>query len=119
MEYETLIFETDNRIATITLNRPDSANALDVTMARELVDVSIRCDESSDIRAVIIRGAGKLFCAGGDLSVFAEAGDHCVATGRRNCRPSHCNTHPVQRPTLGYRLLRGEFRPVLGFRGAA
>jgi len=79
MEYETLIFETDGPIATITLNRPDSANALDVTMARELVDVSIRCDESSDIRAVIIRGAGKLFCAGGDLSVFAEAGDEAAS----------------------------------------
>ena len=40
MDYETLIFKTDGPIATITLNRPDSANALDVTMARELVDVS-------------------------------------------------------------------------------
>ena len=79
MEYETLILEVDDSIATITLNRPDSANALDLTMARELVDVSIRCDESSDIRAVVIRGSGKLFCAGGDLSVFAKAGDEAAS----------------------------------------
>ena len=79
MDYETLIFKTDGPIATITLNRPDSANALDVTMARELVDVSIRCDESSDIRAVVIRGAGNLFCAGGDLSVFADANEDAAS----------------------------------------
>ena len=79
MLYETLILEIDDSIATITLNRPDSANALDLAMARELVDVSIRCDESSDVRAVVIRGSGKLFCAGGDLSVFAEAGDEAAS----------------------------------------
>ena len=79
MDYETLIFEQDGNVATITLNRPDSANALDLTMARELVDVSIRCDESDSIRCVVIRGAGKLFCAGGDLSVFADAGDNAAA----------------------------------------
>lgn len=79
MDYETLIFEQQGNVATITLNRPDSANALDVTMARELVHASIRCDESSSIRCVIIRGAGKLFCAGGDLSVFADAGDDAAS----------------------------------------
>ena len=79
MDYETLILEINGSIATVTLNRPDSANALDLTMARELVDVSIRCDESSDVRAVVIRGSGKLFCAGGDLSVFADAGDEAAS----------------------------------------
>ena len=79
MDYETLIFDVDGPIATITLNRPESANALDLQMARELVDVSIRCDESADIRAVVIRGAGKLFCAGGDLSVFGEAGEDAAS----------------------------------------
>mgnify|MGYP004005017377 CR=1 FL=1 len=75
MDYETLIFDKTDNVATITLNRPDSANALDLTMARELVDVSIHCDEADDVRAVVIRGQGKLFCAGGDLSIMAEAGD--------------------------------------------
>ena len=79
MNYETLIFDVDGSIATITLNRPEAANALDLTMARELVDVSIRCDESSDIRAVVIRGTGKLFSAGGDLSVFGDAGDNAAS----------------------------------------
>jgi 2-(1,2-epoxy-1,2-dihydrophenyl)acetyl-CoA isomerase len=79
MDYETLIFEQSDNIATITLNRPDAANALNLTMARELVDVSIRCDEGADVRVVVLRGAGKMFSAGGDLSVFAEAGDNAAA----------------------------------------
>lgn len=76
MNYKTLIFEKESGIATITLNRPDTANTLDLVMARELSDVSIICDESDDIRVVIIRGAGdRFFSAGGDLASFAASGD--------------------------------------------
>lgn len=89
MDYETLIFEQNDNVATITLNRPESANALDLTMARELVDVSIRCDEAPDVRAVVIRGQGKLFCAGGDLSVFAEAGDNAAAVIKKMAGDFH------------------------------
>lgn len=79
MTYQTLLFDIADGIATITLNRPDAANAMNPTMARELSDVAIRCDDSPDIRAVVIRGSGKMFCAGGDLGVFAEAGDNVSA----------------------------------------
>ena len=74
MEYETLILEIDDSIATITLNRPDSANALDLTMARELVDVSIRCDESSRRQTEV---AGGCCCATVSLSQAAVGrGNH-------------------------------------------
>jgi len=79
MTYQTLLFDVTSGIATITLNRPDAANAMNPTMARELSDIAIRCDDSPDIRAVVIRGSGKMFCAGGDLGVFAEAGDKVSA----------------------------------------
>lgn len=79
MTYQTLLFDVTSSIATITLNRPDAANAMNPTMARELSDIAIRCDDSPDIRAVVIRGSGKMFCAGGDLGVFAEAGDKVSA----------------------------------------
>jgi 2-(1,2-epoxy-1,2-dihydrophenyl)acetyl-CoA isomerase len=79
MTYQTLLFDVASGIATITLNRPDAANAMNPTMARELSDIAIRCDDSPDIRAVVIRGSGKMFCAGGDLGVFAEAGDNVSA----------------------------------------
>ena len=71
MSYQTLLFEVADRVATITLNRPQSYNALDPLMARELMDASIRCDEDPAIRCVVLTGAGdKAFCAGGDLRSF-------------------------------------------------
>jgi len=48
-------------------------------MARELSAIAIKCDESPDIRAVVVRATGKMFCAGGDLRVFSEAGDGASA----------------------------------------
>ena len=79
MTYETLIFDITDSIATITLNRPDAANAMNPLMARELSAIAIQCDESPDIRAVVVRATGKMFCAGGDLGVFGEAGDGAAA----------------------------------------
>ncbi len=75
MDYETLKFDIADGIATITLNRPDDANALNLTMAEELLSVSIVCSTNSDIRAVVLTGDGKLFCGGGDLNEFKQAGD--------------------------------------------
>ena len=79
MNLETLLFSIEDNIATITLNRPDAANAMNPTMARELSQLAIACDESADVRAVVIRASGKMFCAGGDLGAFSEAGDEVSA----------------------------------------
>lgn len=81
LELETLLFErdeaTNGAVAIITINRPEAANALNDAMTKDLFKVAIACDEDPTIRAVILTGAGdKLFCAGGDLKVFAEAGEH-------------------------------------------
>ena len=89
MSYETLIYDVNNGVATITLNRPDAANALNLTMARELSDVAIECDESGEVRVVVIRGTGKMFCAGGDLSVFADAGDKAAAVVKQMAGDLH------------------------------
>jgi len=75
MTHETLRFDVADNIATITLSRPDNANALNLRMAEELHEVSIACCTDSDIRAVILTGEGKMFCAGGDLHQFKEAGE--------------------------------------------
>ena len=75
MKLETLDFSISDNIATITLNRPEHANALNPSMAKELSNVAIECDENKDVRAVIIEGSGKMFCAGGDLRAFSDAGD--------------------------------------------
>jgi 2-(1,2-epoxy-1,2-dihydrophenyl)acetyl-CoA isomerase len=69
--YSCLNFELRDQVAHITLNRPEAANALNLPLAQELEEVSLRCNEDADVRAVLLTGAGKLFCAGGDLKSFA------------------------------------------------
>lgn len=69
MIYETLTFETDSDgIGTLTLNRPDALNAFSTTMARELLEFFN--DEATDdeVKAIVVTGAGRAFCAGMDLS---------------------------------------------------
>jgi len=75
MEYESLLFDVSDRVAKIVLNRPDAANGIDIPLARELMQSAIRCDEDAEIRAVLLTGAGRFFCAGGDLKAFAAYGE--------------------------------------------
>jgi enoyl-CoA hydratase/carnithine racemase len=67
MEYEAILFEQEQRVATLTLNRPDRMNAWTPRMAFELSHALARCNEDDDVRAVVITGAGRAFCAGADL----------------------------------------------------
>ncbi len=70
MSYETLGWTVDDDgIATLTLDRPDQLNAFDVTMARELETVFRTDARADDVRAVVVTGAGRAFCAGMDLAV--------------------------------------------------
>ncbi|WP_298257173.1 crotonase/enoyl-CoA hydratase family protein [uncultured Litoreibacter sp.] len=67
--YETLLIERDDRgVATVTLNRPDKRNAMSGEMIAELTDCAAKLAADADVRAVVLRGAGALFCAGGDLN---------------------------------------------------
>lgn len=75
MAYETLNFEIADQVGRITLMRPDSFNAMNLEMTRELMAVAIECGENPDVRAVLITGTGKAFCAGGDLPSFRAQGD--------------------------------------------
>lgn len=76
MPYTTLLFTVDHSIARITLNRPDAANALNLELAKDLMYAALQCDQDPTIRAVILTGAGRMFCAGGDLKSFAAQGEH-------------------------------------------
>jgi len=73
MGYEKISFEVRDGVGHLTLNRPDAANALDLQLVQELLDVAHRCDEDAEVRAVLLTGAGRMFCAGGDLKSFAAA----------------------------------------------
>jgi enoyl-CoA hydratase/carnithine racemase len=73
--YETLLYEPDGPILTITLNRPEKLNAYTATMGAELEDAFRRADEDDAVRVIIVTGAGRGFCAGADISAGAGAFD--------------------------------------------
>jgi enoyl-CoA hydratase/carnithine racemase len=68
MEYEQIIFETSDEIATITLNRPERLNAWTWQMSREIWDALMKVEDDPNLRVTILTGAGRGFCAGADLS---------------------------------------------------
>ena len=68
-------FSCEGAIATLTLDRPQAGNAIEIPMAREFMELAIRCEGDAAIRCVVLTGAGKLFCGGGDVAAFANAGD--------------------------------------------
>ena len=72
MAYETLLFDVADRIATITVNRPDKLNALNATVIRELGEAINDVRRRPDIGGAILTGAGRAFVAGADISGFAE-----------------------------------------------
>ncbi len=74
-----LLFTHADGIARLTLNRPQAGNAIDVPLAQALMEAAIACDEDDSIRVVLLTGAGRLFCAGGDVTGFAAAEDRLPA----------------------------------------
>jgi 2-(1,2-epoxy-1,2-dihydrophenyl)acetyl-CoA isomerase len=60
-------------VAQLTLARPDALNAIDLDLARQLLDAALRCHAERGLRAVLVRGAGRAFCAGGDLRAMSAA----------------------------------------------
>jgi enoyl-CoA hydratase/carnithine racemase len=75
MEFEQILTRVDDGVMTITLNRPDRLNAWTATMGRELIAAFDLADGDDDVRAVVITGAGRGFCAGADLAAGGETFD--------------------------------------------
>jgi len=70
MRYETIKVELADAIATLTLNRPDAFNALNLALGRELFSAVVELDEDPAVRCIVITGAGRAFCGGGDVKDF-------------------------------------------------
>ena len=71
--YETLQIEKSNKVATVTLNRPERLNAVNAVMHNELERFFGEVNSDSEINAIVLTGAGRAFCAGGDISGFGSA----------------------------------------------
>src|SRR5438034_6568766 len=86
MTYEQILYEAGEGVLTITLHRPEKLNAFTPTMMRELIDAFDRADADDTVRAVIVTGAGRAFCAGADLSggggTFDNTGRDTLETHR-------------------------------------
>jgi enoyl-CoA hydratase/carnithine racemase len=76
MAFEQITTEVSERVLTITLNRPERLNAWTTTMADELIEAFDRADADDEVRAVIVTGAGRGFCAGADLAAGGETFDY-------------------------------------------
>lgn len=72
MPYQYLLVEKREGIAVITMNRPNAFNALNMAMLPELELCLEECSNDSEVRVVVLTGAGNAFCSGGDISEFAS-----------------------------------------------
>ena len=61
-------------VARLTLNRPESGNAIDIHLSRALMEAAIACDVDPSVRCVLLTGAGRMFCVGGDIAAFSGSG---------------------------------------------
>lgn len=74
MTTQTVLYETADRVATLTLNRPERLNAINAELPRELRAAVERADADPDVHVIVLQGAGKGFCGGYDLVEYAETG---------------------------------------------
>jgi 2-(1,2-epoxy-1,2-dihydrophenyl)acetyl-CoA isomerase len=72
MAYQHVTIDRAANVATVTLNRPDAFNALNLGLGRDLFNASIELDEDPEVRCIVVTGSGKSFCAGGDVKDFAD-----------------------------------------------
>lgn len=117
MAYETLLYDVDERVATITLNRPERMNALNPPLWAELEDALRTADRDREVRAVILTGRGRAFSAGADMShnVGPNAGPvrgilewyEQEQEGERRHRVFRDMTKPIVAAVQGYSLAWG------------
>ena len=81
MEYQHLLFEQQEAVVKVTLNRPERLNALNARLRAEIVQVMQACQEDDDVRVVIITGTGRAFCAGDDVRASSDPGEPASPTG--------------------------------------
>ena len=92
MSYEQITTDTTEGVLTITLNRPERLNAWTPTMGRELISAFDAADADDEVRAIIITGAGRAFCAGADLQAGGATFDHREREGAWD--PADASTVP-------------------------
>ena len=122
MTYTQILYSVSDGIATITLHRPEKMNAYTGIMHREMVDAFDQIDADDDVRAVIVTGHGKAFCAGADLTPEGDRKPFANNDAARNADGSYDYSDDAVRDTGGKLTLRMYqcTKPIIGaINGAA
>lgn len=114
MEYQQILYDVADRVATITLNRPERLNAWTLRMEAEVKHAFLSADRDEDVRVIIITGAGKGFCAGADMDLLqsVQGGKAAAGVGEVEEIPFPDSTPEVFRGTYSYPM--GLTKPVIG-----
>jgi enoyl-CoA hydratase/carnithine racemase len=115
MNYEQILYDVSERIATITLNRPERLNAWTFRMEAEVRNARLSAEVDEDVRVIIITGAGKGFCAGADMDLLqsVQGGKRTAsAVGEMEHIPFPDSVPAVFRGTYNYPM--GLSKPVIG-----
>ena len=86
METKNTRFSLDRGIATLTMNRPENLNAINLEMLDELLRAIFSCTNNRDVRVIILRGEGRAFSSGGDIKVMEHILDQDAYRILRRCR---------------------------------
>src|SRR5438132_14317539 len=89
--YKCLIYEVKDAVATLTLNRPERLNALGDTLRDDLYDAVLRASQDTEVRVLVVTGAGRGFCAGGDVTAMND-----TRGGRAPARPLEARVAPLR-----------------------
>ena len=106
--YETLLYETRGRVALITLNRPEKLNAWTLAMEQEFIDAVTAVAHDPGLGALVVTGAGRAYCAGADISHFAEALAAGTAGGAPESGGASPLIEPVSSPEVPHALMLGK-----------
>ena len=113
--FQTVLYDVQDQIATLTFNRPDNQNTLNPTMTEEILKILDMVDADDNVKALIITGAGRFFCAGADLSRGTTTFDYA----KRADTPKNTGVHRDRGGLITLRLFDC-LKPVIGaINGAA
>jgi enoyl-CoA hydratase len=115
MHFETLLYETQGRVATLTLNRPERLNTIVPPMPEELEQAVAAANRDPEVRVLVLRGAGRGFCAGFDFSAGLAHWSDALSTGGRwdPGRDMIHNTSPFTGPVPKFMSLWRSPKPVI------
>src|SRR2546427_9218758 len=105
-DYKCLLYEVTDAVATLMLYRPERLNALGETLRDDLYDAVLRASQDPDIRVMVVTGAGKGFCAGGDVKAMNDSKE-----GRAPARPLEDKVAPLRDRVL--LAMRDASKPVI------